>query len=76
MTNERWEYRVERFHIAGDPDTAAARADAVASLNALGRDGWEVVGFSPSHASSHGLRVETTQHLVLLKRRTRSSERR
>jgi hypothetical protein len=76
MTNERWEYRVERFHIVGKDDAAEARADAVAALNALGRDGWEAVGFSPSQASSHGLRVETTQHLVLLKRRTRSSERR
>ena len=38
-------------------------------LDDLGRHGWEAVGFSPSQASSHGLRVETTEHVVLLKRR-------
>ena len=31
-------------------------------LDALGHDGWEAVGFSPSNASSHGLHVETTQY--------------
>jgi hypothetical protein len=69
MTNDHWEYRLEVLHVTGKDDTAAARAEAASALNALGRDGWEAVGFSPSHASSHGLRVETTEHLVLLKRR-------
>jgi hypothetical protein len=38
-------------------------------LDALGAVGWEAVGFSPSQAASHGLRVETSEHVVLLKRR-------
>ncbi len=73
MTNEHWEYKLEIFHITGKDD-AAARAGAVAALNVLGREGWEAVGFSPSQASSHGLRVETTQHVVLLKRQARATK--
>ena len=69
MTNDHWEYRLEVLHVAGKDDAASARAEATSMLDALGRDGWEAVGFSPSQASSHGLRVETTQHLVLFKRR-------
>jgi hypothetical protein len=68
MTNPRWEYCLEVMHLAGKNDDAAARADAVSTLALLGRDGWEAVGLSPSHASSHGLRVETTEYVVLLKR--------
>jgi hypothetical protein len=65
-----WEYRFEVMHLAGGKDDgASARADALSTLNRLGRDGWEVVGLSPSHASSHGLRVETTEYVALLKRR-------
>jgi len=41
---------------------------AAVELDALGGDGWEAVGISPSHASSHGLHVETTRYVVLLKR--------
>jgi hypothetical protein len=55
-------------HVTGKDDGAQERADAVSTLDALGRDGWEAIGFSPSHASSRGLRVETTEYLVLLKR--------
>jgi hypothetical protein len=44
------------------------RANAVSGLDTLGQDGWEVVGLSPSQASSHGLRVETTEYVLLLKR--------
>ena len=68
MTTTRWEYRLEVVHLVGKDDGATSRADAVSTLDMLGRDGWEVVGFSPSHASSHGLRVETTQYVVSLKR--------
>ena len=67
MTATRWEHRLEIIHLAGKDDEAA-RAEAVSVLDALGADGWEVVGFSPSHAASHGLRVETTEYVVLLKR--------
>ena len=67
----RWEYRLEVVDLGGN-DHDAARAEVVAGLDELGGDGWEVVGFSPSHASSHGLRVETTQYLVLLKRPRRA----
>ena len=64
----RWEYRLEIVEITGKDDHATARAETVAFLDELGADGWEATGFTPSHASSHGLRVETTQYLVLLKR--------
>jgi hypothetical protein len=63
-----WEYRVEVLRLTGKDDSEAARADAVANLDRLGQAGWEAVGFSPAQASSHGLRVETTQFVVLLKR--------
>jgi hypothetical protein len=73
-TGTSWEYRLEVVHLAaGRDEGAAARADAAATLDTLGRDGWEAVGFSPSHAASHGLRVETTEHVVLLKRSVRGS---
>ena len=68
MTTVRWEYLLEVVHLGGKDGGAASRADAAAALDALGRDGWEAVGFSPSQASSHGLRVETSEHVVLLKR--------
>jgi hypothetical protein len=68
MTIARWEYRLEVIHLSGNDDGATSRADAVSTLDTLGRDGWEVVGLSPSHAASHGLRVETTEYVVLLKR--------
>ena len=63
----RWEYALEVLNLAGK-DGVASRADAVATLDSLGRDGWEAISLSPSHASSHGLRVETTDYVVLLKR--------
>ena len=63
----RWEYRLETITVPGKDDVGALHA-AVAELDALGVDGWEAVGVSPSHASSHGLRVETTRYVVLLKR--------
>jgi hypothetical protein len=59
-----WEYRFVRVQL-GDRDDASAAAD---ELDALGADGWEAVGFSPAHASGHGLSVHTTQYVVLLKR--------
>ncbi len=70
MTVTRWEHRLEVVHLSGK-DHDASRAEAVAVLDALGADGWEVVGFSPSNAASHGLRVETTEYIVLLKRQVR-----
>lgn len=63
-----WNYRIEMLTLPGKDD-ADARLAATAVLDELGADGWEAVGFSPSHASSHGLRVETTRYVVLLKRR-------
>jgi hypothetical protein len=66
VTGTRWEYRIEVVQLAG------REAGATAALDDLGRDGWEAVGFSPSRASGHGLRVETTEHVVLLKRRRRA----
>ena len=71
MTVTRWEHRLEIVHLPGKDDDAA-RAQAVSALDALGAQGWEVVGFSPSNASSHGLRVETTEYVVLLKRAVRA----
>ena len=68
MPVTRWEHRLEIVHLAGKDHGEASRTDAVAMLDALGADGWEVVGFSPSNAASHGLRVETTEYIVLLKR--------
>ncbi len=61
-----WEYRIETLTLPGNDDDA--RLAATASLDALGADGWEAVGIAPSHAASHGLRVETTRYVVLLKR--------
>jgi hypothetical protein len=62
-----WEYRLETLTIPGKDDDPA-RLEATRALNELGADGWEVVGFAPSHAASHGLRVETTRYVALLKR--------
>jgi len=62
-----WEYRLETLTIPGKDDDRA-RGEATRALDTLGADGWEAVGFAPSHAASHGLRVETTRYVVLLKR--------
>jgi hypothetical protein len=62
-----WEYRMETVTVPGKDDEGALRA-ATAVLDELGAQGWEAVGMSPSHATSHGLRVETTRFVVLLKR--------
>ncbi len=64
-----WEYRLETLSLPAKDDERATAA-ATDALDALGADGWEAVGFSPSHAASHGLRVETTRYVVLLKRAT------
>lgn len=68
MTGTRWEYRLEVVHLSGKDGGARSRADATEMLDALGAAGWEAVGFSPSQAASHGLRVETSEYVVLLKR--------
>jgi hypothetical protein len=65
--SKTWEYRLETLSLPAKDDDRA-RNEATAALDALGAEGWEAVGFSPSHASSHGLRVETTRYVVLLKR--------
>ena len=70
MTVARWEHRFEVVHLSGK-DHDASRGAAEAALDALGADGWEVVGFSPANAASHGLHVETTEYVVLLKRQVR-----
>jgi hypothetical protein len=62
-----WTYRLDTITVPGKDD-ADALAAATEALDALGADGWEAVGIAPSHASSHGLRVETTRYVVLLKR--------
>lgn len=67
MTAARWKYRLETIELPGK-DEDAAKAAALRALDRLGGDGWEAVGFAPSHAASHGLRVETTRFVVLLKR--------
>lgn len=67
MTATRWKYRLETVELHGK-DEEAAVATAQRALDKLGSEGWEAVGFSPSHASSHGLRVETTRYVVMLKR--------
>ena len=74
MTNTKWEYQLDVIHLGGKDSGESARADAVSTLDALGDNGWEVVGFSPANASSHGLRVETTQFVVLLKRAKRPTK--
>ena len=71
----RWEHRLEILHLSGKDDVSP-RVEAVDALDALGREGWEVVGMSPSHASSHGFRVETTEFVVLLKRQLKAGGRR
>lgn len=63
-----WEYRLETLNLPAKDDDRA-RSDATRALDALGAEGWEAVGFSPSHAASHGLRVETTRYVVLFKRK-------
>ncbi len=64
-----WEYRLETIALPARDD-GHGRDEATQALDALGADGWEAVGFSPSHAASHGLRVETTRYVVLLKRKS------
>ena len=63
----RWEYRIETLTLPGKDDDDA-RLAATGALDSLGADGWEAVGIAPSHAASHGLRVETTRYVVLFKR--------
>ena len=70
MTGSRWEYRFEAMHLDGK-DGAVSRQDAAAALDELGGDRWEAIGLLPSHASSRGLHVETTDFVVLLKREQR-----
>jgi hypothetical protein len=70
MTASRWEYRFEAVHLDGK-DGAASRQNAIAALDELGEDRWEAVGLLPSHASSRGLHVETTEFVVLFKREQR-----
>lgn len=61
---DRYEYRWEVVTAGrGEPP------DPEGLLARLGAEGWEAVGFAPSTAGSHGLRVETTAYVVLLKRR-------
>jgi hypothetical protein len=74
MADTQWEYLIEVVHLGGKDGGAASRVDAAITLDVLGRDGWEAVGFSPSQASSHGLRVETSEHVVLLKRPKRAAK--
>ncbi len=60
----QWEYRFENVTLSDHDDDPA-----VPRLNEFGAAGWEVVGFSPAQATSHGLRtVQTTEFVVLLKR--------
>jgi predicted nicotinamide N-methyase len=59
----RWKHRLEVMDLAAGNGLPAARF-----LDELGAQGWEVVGFTPWKASSHGLRVETNAYVVLLKR--------
>ena len=68
MTVTRWEHRLELLQLTGKDHGEASRAEAVSTLDALGSEGWEVIGFSPSSAASHGFRVETNEYVVLLKR--------
>lgn len=75
MTTTRWEYRLEVVTLSGK-EGDAKRGEAIVTLDALGRDGWEAIALSPSHASSHGLRVETTEYVALLKRPLTSGDRR
>jgi hypothetical protein len=65
-----WEYRFEPVELPGRDDERA-RLAATEALDTLGLEGWEAVGIAPSHAASHGLRVETTRYVVLLKRARR-----
>lgn len=74
MATTKWEYRLEVIHLGGKNDGAPARGAAAATLDALGQEGWEAGGFSPSNASSHGLHVETPQFVVLLKRPKRPAK--
>ncbi len=59
-----WEHRFVRVHLGPKDDLDTARR----ALDDLGLDGWEAVGFSPAHASGHGLSVDTTEYVVLLRR--------
>ena len=57
----RWEYAIRVLRLGGKV-AEAAQADPIATLDTLGRDGWEAVS-PPSEASSHGLRVATTEYV-------------
>jgi hypothetical protein len=61
----QWEYQIEVVDLDDRDHPPEA---AVAQLARQGLDGWEAVSMSPSHAAGRGLRVETTQYVVLLKR--------
>ena len=56
-----WEYRLETVHTDKGHDPLAA-------IDELGREGWEAVGIAPATASRHGLGVESSEFVVLLKR--------
>lgn len=75
MTVVRWEYAIKVLRLGGK-DAEASQADAIATLDTLGRDGWEAVSLSPSEASSHGLHVATTEYVVFLKRPAKTADRR
>jgi|GEM_PF-3147647 hypothetical protein len=59
-----WEYHLEIVHTDNGRDPLAS----MARLDELGRDGWEAVGLAPATASRHGLGVESSEFVVLLKR--------
>ncbi|MFN8037448.1 MAG: hypothetical protein U0V73_16125 [Acidimicrobiia bacterium] len=65
----RWEYRLELVHTDHDHDPEAS----VRALDRLGTDGWEAVGIAPATAARHGLGVESSAFVVLLKRSRRST---
>jgi hypothetical protein len=67
MAVVRWAYTIQVLHLGGK-EAERLHADAISILDRLGREGWEAVSLSPSEASSHGLRVATTEYVVLMKR--------
>lgn len=60
----KWEYRMALVHTNHD----RGEPDPVEVLNELGDEGWEAVALVPTTASRHGLGVESSNFLVLLKR--------
>ena len=66
---EQWEYRTLELQTVGAKlyKHAGVSADALATLNELGQDGWEAVGLTPMP----GVTVRPTV-LVMLKRRRRA----